>query len=150
MKTIKDYLLLEGNKHINCEVTPDNFNEREFTAKQSALLKDLLKDYKRNLTFIYVVDGDKPIKDNNISEYFGTLIPKDERGILYIEYQSTAMGSPKEAIFYSTSKIEERKEKSTYIYSYHKDGGSKFKSAILTTDDKEDTNVELSTEPFKH
>lgn len=150
MKTIKDYLLLEGNKHINREVTPDNFNENNFTPKQSALLKYLLKDYKRNLTFIYVVDGDKPIKDNNISEYFGTLIPKDERGILYIEYQSTAMGSPKEAIFYSTSKIEERKEKSTYIYSYHTNGGSKFKSAVLTMDDKEDINVKLITEPLKH
>jgi hypothetical protein len=148
MKTIKDYLLLEGNKHINGEVTPDNFNEHEFTSKQSALLKHLLKDYKQNLTFIYVVDGDKP--SNNLSEYFGTLIPKDERGILYIEYQSTTMGSPKEAIFYNTSKIKERKEKSTYIYSYHKDGGSKFKSAVLTTDDNENTNVKLSTEPFKH
>lgn len=148
MKTIKDYLLLEGNKHINGEITPDNFGKYDFTSKQSALLKHLLKDYKRNLTFIYAVDGDKPI--SNISEYFGTLIPKNERGILFIEYQSTAMGSPKEVIFYNTSKIKERKEKSTYIYSYHKDGGSKFKSAILTTDDKEDTNVELSTEPFKH
>lgn len=148
MKTIKDYLLLEGNKHINGEVTPDNFNENNFTPKESALLKHLLKDYKQNLTFIYVVDGDKPI--NNISEYFGKLIPKDERGILYIEYQSTAMGSPEEVIFYSTSKIEEIKEKSTYIYSYYKDGGSKFKSMVLTTDDKEDTNVKLSTEQFEH
>lgn len=148
MKTIKDYLLLEGNKHINGEVTPDNFNENNFTPKESALLKYLLKDYKQNLTFIYVVDGDKPI--SNISEYFGKLIPKDERGILHIEYQSTATGSPAEVIFYNISKIKERKEKSTYIYSYHKEDGSKFKSAILTTDDKEDTNVELSTEPFKH
>lgn len=148
MKTIKDYLLLEGNKHINGEVTPDNFNKYNFTAKQSALLKHLLKDYKPNLTFIYVVDGDKPI--NNISQYFGTLIPKNERGILYIEYQSTATGSPAEAIFYNTSKIKEKKEKSTYIYSYHKDGGSKFKSAVLTTDDNEDTNVKLSIESFKH
>jgi hypothetical protein len=147
MKTIKDYIF-EGNKHINGEVTPDNFKENNFTPKQSALLKHLLKDYKQNLTFIYVVDGDKPI--GNISQYFGTLIPKDERGILYIEYQSTTMGSPKEAIFYNTSKIKERKEKSTYIYSYHKDGGSKFKSAVLTTDDNENTNVKLSTEPFKH
>jgi hypothetical protein len=147
MKTIKDYIF-EGNKHINGEVTPDNFKENNFTPKQSALLKHLLKDYKQNLTFIYVVDGDKPI--GNISQYFGTLIPKDERGILYIEYQSTATGSPAEVIFYNTSKIKERKEKSTYIYSYHKEDGSKFKSAILTTDDKEDTNVELSTEPFKH
>ena len=55
MKTIKDYLLLEGNKHINGEVTPDNFNENNFTTKESALLKHLLKDYKQNLTFIYVV-----------------------------------------------------------------------------------------------
>ena len=146
MKTLKDYLLLEGNKHINGEVTPDNFNENNFTPKQSALLKHLLKDYKRNLTFIYVVDGNKPI--SNISEYFGTLIPKNERGILFIEYQSTAMGSPKEVIFYNTSKIKERKEKSTYIYSYHKDGGSKFKSAILTMNDKEDINVKLSTESY--
>lgn len=146
MKTIKEYLLLEGNKHINREVTPDNFNEREFTTKQSALLKYLLKDYKRNLTFIYVVDGDKPI--SNISQYFGTLIPKNEKGILFIEYQSTAMGSPKEVIFYNTSKIKERKEKSTYIYSYHKDGGSKFKSAILTMNDNEDINVKLSTESY--
>lgn len=30
MKTIKD-ILLEGNKHINREVTPDNFNEYDFT-----------------------------------------------------------------------------------------------------------------------
>ncbi len=144
MKTIKDYLLLEGNKHINGEVTPDNFKENNFTPKQSALLKHLLKDYKPNLTFIYVVDGDKPV--NNISEYFGKLIPKDERGILYIEYQSTATGSPAEVIFYATSKIKEEKEKSTYIYSYHKDGDSKFKSVVLTTDDKEDTNIKLSTE----
>ena len=78
------------------------------------------------------------------------MIPKDERGILYIEYQSTATGSPEEVIFYSTAKIEEIKEKSTYIYSYHKDGGSKFKSIVLTTDDKEDTNVKLSTEQFEH
>ena len=148
MKTIKDYLLLEGNKHINGEVTPDNFKKYDFTKKQAALLKHLLKDYKQNLTFIYVVDGDKPI--GNISQYFGTLIPKNERGILHIEYQSTTTGSPAEVIFYNTSKIKERKEKSTYIYSYHKEDGSKFKSAILTTDDKEDTNIELSTKPFKH
>lgn len=148
MKTIKDYLLLEGNKHINGEVTPENFKENNFTPKQSALLKHLLKDYTHNLTFIYVVDGDKPI--GNISEYFGKLIPKDERGILYIEYQSTAMGSPKEVIFFTTSKIKEEKEKSTYIYSYHRDGGSESKSIVLTTDDKEDTNIKLSTEQFKY
>lgn len=148
MKTLKDYLLLEGNKYINGEVTPDNFNKYNFTDKQSALLKHLLKDYKPNLTFIYVVDGDKPI--NNISQYFGKLIPKNERGILYIEYQSTATGSPAEVIFYNTSKIKEKKEKSTYIYSYHKDGGSKFKSAILTMDDNEDIHIKLSTESFTH
>ena len=60
------------------------------------------------------------------------------------------MGSPKEVIFYNTSKIKERKEKSTYIYSYHKNGSSKFKSMVLTTDDKEDTNVKLSTEQFEY
>ena len=60
------------------------------------------------------------------------------------------MGSPVEAIFYSTSKIEETQEKSTYIYSYHKGGISKFKSMVLTTDDKEDTNVKLSTEQFEY
>lgn len=138
----------ESNKYINKEITPDNFNKFKFSDKQSALIQHLLKDYKKNVTFIYLVDGSKP--ENNISQYFGSIIPKDEKGILYIERQSAAMGSPEEAVFYDSSKIEESKEKITYIYSYHTEENSKFKSAILTIDENNDSNIELKETNIKH
>lgn len=153
MKHFKNFInesqqINESNQYINKEITPDNFNKFKFSDKQSALIQHLLKDYKENITFIYLVDGNKP--GNNISQYFGSLIPKDERGILYIEKQSTAMGSPEEAIFYDSSKIKESKEKITYIYSYHTEENSKFKSAILTVDENNNSNIELKETNIKH
>ena len=153
MKHFKNFInesqqINESNQYINKEITPDNFNKFKFSDKQSALIQHLLKDYKENITFIYLVDGNKP--GNNISQYFGSLIPKDERGILYIEKQSTAMGSPEEAVFYDSSKIEESKEKITYIYSYHTEEKSKFKSAILTIDENNNSNIELKETNIKH
>ena len=153
MKHFKNFInesqqINESNQYINKEITPDNFNKFKFSDKQSALIQHLLKDYKENITFIYLVDGNKP--GNNISQYFGSLIPKDERGILYIEKQSTAMGSPEEAVFYDSSKIKESKEKITYIYSYHTEENSKFKSAILTVDENNNSNIELKEVDIKH
>lgn len=153
MKHFKNFInesqqINESNQYINKEITPDNFNKFKFSDKQSALIQHLLKDYKENITFIYLVDGNKP--GNNISQYFGSLIPKDERGILYIEKQSTAMGSPEEAVFYDSSKIKESKEKITYIYSYHTEENSKFKSAILTVDENNNSNIELKETNIKH
>ena len=153
MKHLKKFInesqqINESSQYINKEITPDNFNKFKFSDKQSALIQHLLKDYKKNMTFIYLVDGNKP--GNNISQYFGSLIPKDERGILYIERQSTAMGYPEEAVFYDSSKIEESKEKITYIYSYHTEENSKFKSAILTVDENNNSNIELKETNIKH
>ena len=152
MKHLKNVIqeskqILESNQYINKEITPDNFNKSKFSDKESALIQYLLKDYKRNKTFIYLVEGNKP--GNNISQYFGSIIPKDERGILYIEKQSTAMGSPEEVAFYDTAKIKESNEKITYIYSYHHED-SKFKSAILTIDENNDSNIELKEVDIKH
>ena len=153
MKHFKNFInesqqINESNQYINKEITPDNFNKFKFSDKQSALIQHLLKDYKENITFIYLVDGNKP--GNNISQYFDSIIPKDERGILYIERQSTAMGSPEEAVFYDSSKIKESKEKITYIYSYHTEENSKFKSAILTVDENNNSNIELKETNIKH
>jgi hypothetical protein len=153
MKHFKNFInesqqINESNQYINKEITPDNFNKFKFSDKQSALIQHLLKDYKENITFIYLVDGNKP--GNNISQYFGSLIPKDERGILYIEKQSTSMGSSEEVVFYDSSKIKESKEKITYIYSYHTEENSKFKSAILTVDENNNSNIELKETNIKH
>ena len=153
MKYFKNFInesqqINESNQYINKEITPDNFNKFKFSDKQSALIQHLLKDYKKNITFIYLVDGNKP--GNNISQYFGSIIPKDERGILYIERQSTGMGSPEEVVFYDSSKIKESKEKITYIYSYHTEENSKFKSAILTVDENNNSNIELKETNIKH
>ena len=41
-------------------------------------------------------------------------------------------------------------EKITYIYSYHTEGNSKFKSAILTIDENNDSNIELKETNIKH
>ena len=60
------------------------------------------------------------------------------------------MGSPEEAIFYDSSKIKESKEKITYIYSYHTEENSKFKSAILTVDENNNSNIELKETNIKH
>lgn len=153
MKRFKNFInesqqINESNQYLNKEITPDNFNKFKFSDKQSALIQHLLKDYKKNITFIYLVDGNKP--GNNISQYFNSLIPKDERGILYIERQNTSMGSPEEAVFYDSSKIQESKEKITYIYSYHTEENSKFKSAILTVDENNNSNIELKETNIKH
>ena len=136
MKHFKNFInesqqINESNQYINKEITPDNFNKFKFSDN-----------------FIYLVDGNKP--GNNISQYFGSLIPKDERGILYIEKQSTSMGSPEEVVFYDSSKIKESKEKITYIYSYHTEENSKFKSAILTIDENNNSNIELKETNIKH
>lgn len=153
MKHLKEIIheskqILESNQYINKEITPDNFNKFKFSDKQAALIQYLLKDYKANKTFIYLVDGNKP--GNNIYQYFGSIIPKDGRGILYIEKQSTAMGSPEEVVFYESSKIKESKEKVSYIYSYHTEENSKFKSAILTVDENNNSNIELKEVDIKH
>ena len=146
MKDLKDLLneskmdyIFEANKNVNVQITPENFNKYHFTYKQAALIKYLLEDYKENTTFIYLVSGDTIPKDPNIKQYFGTLIPEDERGILFIEKQSTSMGSPETAIFYDSSKIN-KSEKTTFVYSYHTNEESKYKSAVLTVDE---TNLKL-------
>jgi hypothetical protein len=150
MKSIYEYLILENNKNLNVKITPENFNKFKFSRKQSMLIKHLLdNDYKESTTEIYLVQGDIIPDDVNIKEYFGELIPKDERGILYINAQSTSMGSPKEVYFYNTSKVNEKNEKETFVYSYHSEGGSKFKSAVLTTDGVK-SNIELKTENILH
>ena len=150
MKNIYEYLIFESNKNLNVKITPENFNKFKFSRKQSALIKHLLdNDYKESTTEIYLVQGNIVPDDVNIKEYFGKLIPKDERGILYINAQSTNMGSPKEVYFYNTSKVNEKNEKETYVYSYHSEDGSKFKSAVLTTNG-EDSNLELKSENILH
>ena len=152
MKTIKEFLnnsqniIIESNQFINKEITPDNFNKFKFSLKQRVLIEYLLKDYQPNKTFIYLVDGNKP--GNNISQYFGSLIPDNERGILYIEKQSTSMGSPEEVVFYDSSKIKESKEKVIFNYSYHTEGESKFKYAQLSIDEDNNSKLELKEETY--
>jgi len=150
MKDLKNYLVTESNKNINVEITPENFDKYKFSDKQSALISHLLKTYKPNQTWIYLVEGNKPSHDPNIEQYFGTIIPSDERGILYIERQSTKMDSPEEVIFYDTSKIKEKEEKKTYIYSYHTESNSKFKSVILTIDEKNNGKITLDEKNIIH
>ena len=150
MKTIQDYIIKESNKNVNVEITPENFNKYKFSDKQSALISHLLKNYKSNLTQIYLVEGDTIPNNPNIKQYFGTVIPKDERGILYIENQSTGMGSQQNVIFYNSSKIKETKEKKTYIYSYHTEEGSKFKTAILTVDESNNSEIKLDENNINH
>lgn len=155
MKDLKDLLnesktdyIFEANKNVNMQITPENFNEYHFTDKQAALIKHLLKDYKKNLTFIYLVSGDTIPKDPNINQYFGTLIPKDERGILFIERQSTSIGSPETIVFYDSSKIN-KSEKTTYVYSYHTNEESKYKSAVLIVDNI-NSKIELNEKNINH
>ena len=150
MKNIQDYIIKESNKNVNIEITPENFNKYKFSDKQSALISHLLKNYKSNLTQIYLVEGDTIPNNPNIKQYFGTIIPKDERGILYIENQSTGMGSQQNVIFYDSSKIKETKEKKTYIYSYHTEEGSKFKIAILTVDESNNSEIKLDEKNINH
>ena len=150
MKDLKNYLVTESNKNINVEITPENFDKYKFSDKQSALISHLLKTYKPNQTWIYLVEGNKPSHDTNIEQYFGTIIPSDERGILYIERQSTKMDSPEKVIFYDTSKIKEKEEKKTYIYSYHTESNSKFKSVILTIDEKNNRKITLDEKNIIH
>jgi hypothetical protein len=155
MKNLKDLLnesktdyIFEANKNANVQITPENFNKYHFTDKQAALIKYLLEDYKENTTFIYLVSGDTIPKDPNIKQYFGTLIPEDERGILFIERQSTSNGSPETAIFYDSSKIN-KSEKTTYVYSYHTNEESKYKSAVLTVDET-NSKLELQEKNINH
>lgn len=155
MKDLKDLLneskmdyIFEANKNANVQITPKNFNKYHFTDKQAALIKYLLEDYKENTTFIYLVSGDTIPKDPNIKQYFGTLIPEDERGILFIEKQSTSIGSPETVIFYDSSKIN-KSEKTTYVYSYHTNEESKYKSAILTVDET-NSKLELQEKNMNH
>lgn len=150
MKTIQDYIIKESNKNVNVEITPENFNKYKFSDKQLALISHLLKNYKSNLTQIYLVEGNTIPNNPNIKQYFGTVIPKDERGILYIENQSTGMGSQQNVIFYDSSKIKETKEKKTYIYSYHTEEGSKFKTAILTVDESNNSEIKLDENNINH
>lgn len=89
-----------NNQFLNKEITPDNFKEENFTSEESEIIKDLLKDYKRNLCKIYLVDGNEIPDDVNIRQYFGTTIPKDKKGILYIEKESSKMGAEEYAVLY--------------------------------------------------
>ena len=92
----------ENESFLNKEITPDNFDEKNFTTEQSKIIKKLLKDYKKNLCWMYLVDGSVVPKDPNIKQYFGDIVPKDKKGILYIERESTRMGAEEYAKLYET------------------------------------------------
>ena len=147
MKKINEYIL-ESNKYVNVLIDREKINKYNFSRKQYALIKYLIDNNDSLRSRIYVVEGNKKSNIDEIEEY-RDLIPEDERGILFVYQESTRMGSPKEAVFYNTSKIKENKEKETFVYSYHTEGKSKYKSAIITITG-DNSELTLSETDIKH
>jgi len=101
MKNLREYIY-ESKSFLNREITPDNFDTKNFTSEEAKIIKDLLKNYKPNMCWLYLVDGKKIPENSNIKQYFGEIVPKNKKGILYIERDSIKMGAQEYAKLYET------------------------------------------------
>lgn len=144
--TNKAYILYDG----------DVLNDKNLSHKQRALCKFIMDLYDGDLIKIYFIRGAYSITDE-ISEDIENVTNEDINNILqyinndigllvvYNDYNENNVNF----VFYNTSKVKERKEKQTYIYSYHNPLDDEHNSLVLTLNGS-DMHAKLYNENIIH
>jgi len=121
-----------------------SFNSENLSHKQRILYTYIMSKYGQDLLKVYLIRGkrsvDDPLIKNSIENedgfsllYIKDYIEEDEIGLLVI-YND---GDESSFAFYNTSKIRDRKEKTTNIYSYHCPQEPDVNSIVITTEDND-------------